>query len=317
MAAGRPCRKNKLRRTLRTSSALSESRRVTASTFRLNPSRTVSGSHRSRFRARHQPLISIVHRSFGPCTSTRGRSSTLQTRTRGRCPLSLPSRWRTRATVLLLGASSPSERRSTRAILSGPQVWCWSRSSRMRTTISSPVVSGLESGRRLCSTRPVYPCARKRRSHLWPVCREMPYSLQSAEMFAPIALAFSMYCSSWLMTRCSFQGTRQSSSRNCQRCPEPVLVSDVLVQHLAPFAFPRLGRHSELDYLLDGQVSTQPSASASCQPFCLKSLRRLACSTCSGDHVPLLLKPFSLPSLPHSLHLQTFPHQDSIYEAPF
>ena len=37
-----------------------------------------------------------------------------------------------------------------------------------------------------------YPCAGKRRSHLWPVCREMPYSLQSAEMFAPIALAFSM-----------------------------------------------------------------------------------------------------------------------------
>jgi len=86
---------------------------------------------------------------------------------------------------------------------------------------------------------------------------------------------------------------------------------------LAPFAFPRLGRYSELDDLLDGQVSTQPSASASFQPFCLKSLRRLARSTCSGDHVPLLLTPFSLPSLPHSLHLQTFPHQDSTYEGPF
>src|SRR6516162_2778301 len=59
----------------------------------------------------------------------------------------------------------------------------------------------------------------------------MPYSLQSPEMFAPIALAFSMNCSLWLMTRCSFQGTRQSSSRNCQRCPEPIVVSDVLVQH--------------------------------------------------------------------------------------
>src|SRR5262249_46241736 len=56
----------------------------------------------------------------------------------------------------------------------------------------------------------------------------------------------------------------------------------------------------------------QPAASP-----CLKSLRRLARSTCSGDHVPLLLTPFSLPSLPHSLHLQTFPHQDSTYEGPF
>jgi len=47
-----------------------------------------------------------------------------------------------------------------------------------------------KSGRRLCSTRPVYPSLRKRRSHLWPVCRENTYSGQSAEMFAPVALLF-------------------------------------------------------------------------------------------------------------------------------
>jgi hypothetical protein len=36
-----------------------------------------------------------------------------------------------------------------------------------------------------------------------------------------------------------------------------------------------------------------------------------------GMHAPSLLTPFSLPSLPSSLHLQTFPHQDSTNEGPF
>ena len=55
--------------------------RATARTFRLQASRTVSGSHLSPLRARHQPLKSIVQRSLGASTSTRGRPSTDQMRT--------------------------------------------------------------------------------------------------------------------------------------------------------------------------------------------------------------------------------------------
>jgi hypothetical protein len=79
----------------------------------------------------------------------------LQIRTLGRRRRIFPSRVSTRATVFLLGASLPSSRRRALEILSTPQVERCSRHSRMRTMTSSPVVSGLDCGRRLCSLKPV------------------------------------------------------------------------------------------------------------------------------------------------------------------
>jgi hypothetical protein len=75
-------------------------------------------------------------------------------RTGERRRLTLPRRLRTRATVLRPGALAPSLRASTCEIFCGPQLGRRSLSSRMETTISSPVASGLETGRRLCSTSP-------------------------------------------------------------------------------------------------------------------------------------------------------------------
>ena len=96
----------------------------------------------------------MVQRSFGAFTSTRGRPSTDQMRTGERRRLTLPRRRRTRATVVRLGALGPSFRASTWEIFCGPKLGWRPLSSRMLTTISSPVANGLEAGRRLCSTSP-------------------------------------------------------------------------------------------------------------------------------------------------------------------
>src|SRR5262245_58681707 len=84
IASGRPCAQNRCSSTRRTSLVRVLVTRLTARTFRLKASRTVSGSHFSPLSARHHPLKSIVHRSFGPFTSSRGRPSTDQIRTGGR-----------------------------------------------------------------------------------------------------------------------------------------------------------------------------------------------------------------------------------------
>ena len=103
--------------------------------------------------------------------------------------------------------------------------------------------------------------------------------------------------------------------------PPPLLapwtVSSPRVPKPVPGGLLRPGAHSEFDDLLDGQVPTDPSAPTSCRSFRLSRPRQPAARAPRGMHVPSLLTPFSLPSLPSSLHLKTFPHQDSTNEGPF
>ena len=74
--------------------------------------------------------------------------------------------------------------------------------------------------------------------------------------------------------------------------------------------------HSELDDFQDCHVGpgAPPPSSPSFSP---PPPSRPACSNCSGICAASLLIPFSLPSLPHPLHLKTFSHQDSTNEGPF
>src|SRR5215831_17518166 len=166
IALGTPYVPKSFSSTFRTVAVLVLATRTTASIIRLIASRTVRGSHRCPFLAFHQPLKSMVQRSFGACTSICGRSSTCHTRTRGRRTLTLPAALRILATVARLGVSSSKVRLRTRTSLSGPQVVCLARSASTEATTSLLVIDGDELGRRLSSCKLSYPPSRNRLSHL-------------------------------------------------------------------------------------------------------------------------------------------------------
>src|SRR3954466_5561990 len=105
----------------------------------------------------------------------------------------------------------------------------------MASTTSSPVPLGVESGHRLCSTSPSGPNSRYRRSHLCPVCREIPNSAHSSVRLLPFRTAHSTNWSFKLMARCSFQGIHPLNTVSdvltllCQRCPGTAPVSGLVV----------------------------------------------------------------------------------------
>ncbi len=117
--------------------------------------------------------------------------------------------------VLLLGASSPCARRSTRAILSRPP-------GRVLVAELQDADDDLFGRRERARKRPRALLLDEARVALraeaaQPLVAGLPGdAVLPAErgVFAPGAQAFSMNCSFWLMTRCSFQGTATVEQSN-------------------------------------------------------------------------------------------------------
>jgi len=96
------------------------------------------------------------------------------------------------------------------------------------------------------------------------------------------------------------------------------------MRHLGPCSFAgqstepvpgrllRPGAYSEFDDLPDGQVPTQSRPANQ-----LSVLSPQPPVPTDSMHAASLLTPFSLPSLPHALHLKPFPHQDCTNEGAF
>jgi len=178
MTAGKPQLSNRRSKAGLTTSALVEPSICKQSTYRLNASRTVRGSKRLRSLVRHQPLKSTVHTSLGAWTTSRSCSrATTRRRRLGLRTRGSPARSKIRATVLTLGTPLPISAESNCLSFLAPHGYRRRNSIRRRTT--SPSVLETFLGRLLHSSSPASPTASKRRIHLYPLFRLIPYSRHS------------------------------------------------------------------------------------------------------------------------------------------
>src|SRR5215831_2078789 len=179
MASGNPCRSNKRSKQVRTVSprALAISR--SSSTYRLNSSRTVNGSHRWLWAPYHQPLKSTVHTWLGALALRPLCSRPDCCRERSRRGTTNPARSSTRLKLLSLGTCSWN-RSYTLRILRGPQCRCLCLSRTISHTTDSSKPSGLLLGRRDNSPIPLSPSFRNLSFHLYPVLGLIRYSRHSS-----------------------------------------------------------------------------------------------------------------------------------------